>query len=184
MKRQWHHKIENYRGAETARLAEESGGRNDDEPNEEQSGQQTDPDPDSSSQHGAALQQTNHQENNPSPTSSSDEVTARAPDAPLRQQTVAIRDEAADARESEERVPETPTQEQPLEQSLHSHARRTIEGDCSICCEDLSSGGAVVWCRAQCRQNLHADCIDSWHASLEADGRRKTCPYCRTEWAE
>lgn len=178
IKRQWHREIENYRVAETTRLAEESGGRNDDEPNEEESEQQRDPDPDSSSQQEAALQETNHQENNSSPTSSSsDEITAHAPDAPLREQIVAIREEAADARGSEERVPEMPTQEQPHGQSLHSHDRRTIEGDCSICCEDLRSGGAIVWCRAQCRQNFHSSCIDLWHASLEADGRRKTCPY-------
>ena len=54
---------------------------------------------------------------------------------------------------------------------------REVEGDCSICHEDLIGGGATVHCRAQCRQNFHADCIDLWHAVQEVDRRRKNCPY-------
>ena len=54
---------------------------------------------------------------------------------------------------------------------------REVEGDCSICREDLLGGGDIVYCRAQCRQNVHADCVNLWHASQEVDGRTKTCPY-------
>ena len=54
---------------------------------------------------------------------------------------------------------------------------REVEGDCSICHEDLIGDGAIVHCRAQCGQNFHADCIDLWHAVQEVDRRRKTCPY-------
>lgn len=87
-------------------------------------------------------------------------------------------DEAEEEGESEENASEIPTLEQRAQaEAHHTHDRRAIEGDCSICCEDLSSGGDTVWCRAQCRQNFHADCIGIWHTSQEADGRRKTCPY-------
>ena len=89
-----------------------------------------------------------------------------------------LNEDEAQERESEEYASESPTQgPRSREEAHHAHDRRVIEGDCSICCEDLSSGGDTVWCRAQCRQNVHADCIDFWHASQEADGRRKTCPY-------
>lgn len=103
----------------------------------------------------------------------------------LRERENSERDEAeADEREPGEHVHPAPTREQPHGESHHTHDRRAVEGDCSICCEDLSSGGDTPWCRAQCRQNFHADCLNLWHASQEADGRVKTCPYCRTEWAE
>lgn len=86
-------------------------------------------------------------------------------------------DEAEEEGVSEEHVVEAATRERPHEESRHTLERRAVEGDCSICCEELSTGGDTVWCRAQCRQNLHADCLGLWHASQEADGRRKTCPY-------
>lgn len=55
---------------------------------------------------------------------------------------------------------------------------REVEGDCSICREELGrSAGDILWCRAQCRQNFHADCVNLWHAWQEVDGREKTCPY-------
>ena len=71
------------------------------------------------------------------------------------------------------------TQQSQHEDSHPSHHdRRAIEGECAICCEDYSpDGGDTTWCRAQCRQNFHAECIDLWHASQEADEREKTCPY-------
>ena len=80
-------------------------------------------------------------------------------------------------RSSEEHVTEAPVQQQAREESLHNDGRRAIDGDCSICQEDLHSGADTVWCRAQCRQNFHEACIDLWHASQEAGDRRKTCPY-------
>ncbi len=175
MKRQWLHEIENYRAAETARR-EEPGRTANNEPNGEESGQQTIQDPDTSNQQEAVLQEPNHQENSSSTTSSSDERTTPAPDGPIREQPVTPRIEVANEGESEEHVLEPPTQQQPQEQPLHTHDRRPIEGDCSICYEDLNSDTPTVWCRAQCRQNIHADCIDLWHASLEAEDRRKICP--------
>lgn len=84
----------------------------------------------------------------------------------------------AEEAESEENLSEILNQEtQSREAPHHAHDRRDIEGDCSICCEDLNTGGDTVWCRAQCGQNFHTDCIGLWHASQEADESRKTCPY-------
>ena len=176
MKRQWYRKIENYRAAETAHR-EESGRTANIEPNGEESGQRTVPDPVSSSQQEAVRQEPNHQENSSSTNSSPDERTTPAPDRPNREHLVTTRTDVANEGESQAHVLEPPTQQQPQEQSLHTHDRRTIEGDCSICWEDLRSDGPTVWCRAQCRQNFHANCMDLWHASLEAEGRRKTCSH-------
>ncbi|KAF6220515.1 hypothetical protein HO133_002948 [Letharia lupina] len=144
---------------------EEPGRRENNDSNEGESRRQTDPDPNSSSPPEALPQETNQPETNPSPIPSAANLTTP-------------REEAANATSSEAPIPEPPTP------SHHSHDRRPIQGDCSICFEDLSSGGDTVWCRAQCRQNLHAECASLWLASQEAIGRVKTCPYCRAQWAE
>lgn len=101
-----------------------------------------------------------------------DEMAERGNNAP----TV---DEAEGGESSEENVSEIPTPEQPSRQTAqhHAHHRREIEGDCSICCEDLTTAGDTVWCRARCGQNFHADCIGLWLASQEIDRGRRTCPY-------
>ena len=132
---------------------EEPGRRENNDPNEEESRRQTDPDPNSSSPPEALPQETN-----PSPIPSAANLTTP-------------REEAANATSSEAPILEPPTP------SHHSHDRRPIEDDCPICFEDLSSGDDTVWCRAQCRQNLHAECASLWHASQEANDRVKTCPY-------
>ena len=57
-------------------------------------------------------------------------------------------------------------------------SRRPIEGDCSICCEELVGGNDLAWCKAQCGQNFHANCVGIWVASRDEDEiRRGTCPY-------
>ncbi|KAK6005586.1 hypothetical protein QM012_007228 [Aureobasidium pullulans] len=59
--------------------------------------------------------------------------------------------------------------------------RKPIEGDCPICCEELSQEKeAVVWCQAACGNNLHKSCFDQW-AATKGHGQ-VTCPYCRTQW--
>lgn len=59
--------------------------------------------------------------------------------------------------------------------------RKPIEGDCPICCEELSAETeTIVWCQAACGNNLHKSCFDQW-ASARGHGR-VTCPYCRTPW--
>lgn len=86
-------------------------------------------------------------------------------------------EEVTNEGEPEDHAIEAPTQDQTQEESTRAYDRRAIEGDCCICFEDLSSGGDTAWCRAQCRQNFHADCIDTWHASQVANRRAKTCPH-------
>ena len=55
--------------------------------------------------------------------------------------------------------------------------RRRIEGECSICCEDVVDGNDIAWCKARCGQNFHADCIAIWLTTQEGDSGMKTCPY-------
>jgi hypothetical protein len=59
--------------------------------------------------------------------------------------------------------------------------RKPIEGDCPICCEELSQEKeTIVWCQAACGNNLHKSCFDQW-AATKGHGQ-VTCPYCRTQW--
>ena len=51
---------------------------------------------------------------------------------------------------------------------------RPVDGDCPICLEDLNSGDGVIWCKAQCGQNFHRDCINTW---LDNNVAHKTCAY-------
>lgn len=66
--------------------------------------------------------------------------------------------------------------------------RRTIEGDCAICCEDLKQaepeeGNAdLVWCRDGCGQSVHRDCFDSWREHCVAVGSEASCVNCRASW--
>lgn len=166
-------------------IREESGGRDNSETNEEGAlGQQTNAGSDSSSQQQASPQEsTNHQPSNPAPTSPANEPTTHTPATSLQQHPIETREEtqpAADQAEPSSPVPILPSQaQQPQHEDPHPahHDRRAIEGECPICCEDISTGGDTTWCRAQCRQNFHAGCMDLWHASQEADEVVKTCPY-------
>jgi hypothetical protein len=59
--------------------------------------------------------------------------------------------------------------------------RKPIEGDCPICCEELSQEKeTIVWCQVACGNNLHKSCFDQW-AATKGHGQ-VTCPYCRTQW--
>ncbi|KAG9696042.1 hypothetical protein KCU95_g3753, partial [Aureobasidium melanogenum] len=64
--------------------------------------------------------------------------------------------------------------------------RKPIEGDCPICCEELSQEKeTIVWCQAACGNNLHKTCFDQWAATQWAATKghgQVTCPYCRTQW--
>lgn len=60
--------------------------------------------------------------------------------------------------------------------------RKPIEGDCPICFSGLSEEReAVVWCRAECGQNMHQECFETW-ARSKGSGGKVTCPMCRSEW--
>jgi hypothetical protein len=54
-------------------------------------------------------------------------------------------------------------------------SRKAIQGDCSICTEDVAGFAPVDFCES-CGQNFHTRCIDGW---LQ---REQTCPLCRLEW--
>ena len=161
-------------------VREESGGRENNESSEEASRRQTNSKLDTSSQQEASSQRTaNHHSNNPSLPSSPGERMAHTPTAPIQEHHSTTREEEGQAQEatSEEveiaseaepsqHIP-TPVQEPQHEGSnLVHHDRRAIEGECPICTEDFSSGDNTVWCRAQCRQNIHAGCMDSWRLVL------------------
>ena len=159
-----------------------SGGRESNEPREE-SREPTGPEPDSSSRQAAAPRQS---DTSSSPSSANPPIPSRATPQEVSTSTrVEEQDQDQGQETSEEAEPPQPTSEpstqpqQPQHEPSHltQHSRRPIEGDCSICCEDLGGGDDTTWCRAQCKQNFHADCINLWHVSEEVDARVKTCPY-------
>ena len=160
-------------------IREELGGRENNESDGEEPRQQRNPRPDSSSRQDAPSRET---AGNAPPTSPTDEPIPQRTAPPL-QESIATREAHQEAVTEAGPSAAVPSASTPAQHPQHAdshaahHDRRAIEGDCSICCEDLSSGGTTTWCRAQCRQNFHADCIDLWHASQEVDGRVKTCPY-------
>ena len=176
-------------------VGEESGGSRDSGPDGDEPGQQAGHNADSSSPREDPFQQTTvHQSNNSSSSSPTNEPTTRTSAVPPQEHHSTARAEeeqiaasaaaAAETAEPLQPVPEPSTQAQRQSQqsprhqdSHHTHRnRRAIEGECSICCEDLSDG-ETTWCRAQCGQNFHADCMSLWHAALEANERAKTCPH-------
>ncbi|KAL6720074.1 hypothetical protein ACLMJK_001995 [Lecanora helva] len=53
------------------------------------------------------------------------------------------------------------------EASVRSFSRRPIEGECSICTDSLANGSELSWCRMQCGQNFHAECVNTWLESQE-----------------
>ncbi|KAK4125366.1 hypothetical protein N657DRAFT_550665, partial [Parathielavia appendiculata] len=60
--------------------------------------------------------------------------------------------------------------------------RKPVNGDCPICFCELE-GEAVVWCRAECGQNVHKGCFETWAATKRKQGAGEvTCPYCRSVW--
>ena len=54
-------------------------------------------------------------------------------------------------------------------------SRKPVEGDCSVCTEDIAGFTEISYCKA-CGQNFHTKCIDEW---LQ---RERTCPLCRLDW--
>lgn len=74
-------------------------------------------------------------------------------------------------------TPQSPTPS-PVPTQTHQHplpTRKPLSGPCTICCEDLRDEENISWCKAQCGQNFHADCVGVWLAILE-DGQG-TCPF-------
>lgn len=75
--------------------------------------------------------------------------------------------------------PSVPSQAAPpVPTQTHQHllpTRRPISEPCTICCEDLRTEENISWCKAQCGQNFHADCVGVWLATL--DEGQGTCPF-------
>ncbi|KAG8527989.1 uncharacterized protein KY384_006905 [Bacidia gigantensis] len=62
-----------------------------------------------------------------------------------------------------------------------SSNRKPCEGDCPICFMPFSPDEEeIVWCRAACGNNVHADCFEQWAKSQA--GKEVKCVYCRTPW--
>tara|TARA_R110002003_G_scaffold198_1_gene15440 strand:+ start:4183 stop:5007 length:825 start_codon:yes stop_codon:yes gene_type:complete len=58
--------------------------------------------------------------------------------------------------------------------------RKPVEGECAICHEDLDpTVDDITFCRAECGQNVHEDCMNDWKRSKNA---ATTCPMCRKRW--
>ncbi|KAJ4983600.1 SWIM zinc finger protein [Stagonosporopsis vannaccii] len=59
--------------------------------------------------------------------------------------------------------------------------RKTIEGECPICYDELNiENDEIVYCKASCGNNVHKACMQSW--IQVATSGRATCPYCRAPW--
>jgi hypothetical protein len=59
--------------------------------------------------------------------------------------------------------------------------RKPIEGECSICHEDMHEDDEeIVFCRT-CGSNFHHDCIKQWEQQNQSDDDTAiaTCPLCR-----
>ena len=57
-----------------------------------------------------------------------------------------------------------------------SVSQRLIEEKCSICLEDMNHEQSLSWCRSQCGQSFHANCIGIWHVGQEDSGSAQNCP--------
>ena len=70
------------------------------------------------------------------------------------------------------------------EESEKDGHRKPIEGECPICVVDFEpdSGEKILYCKASCGNNIHADCFNMWKATKPAG--RVTCPFCRSPWQD
>mmetsp|Transcript_41547 Transcript_41547/g.66805 ORF Transcript_41547/g.66805 Transcript_41547/m.66805 type:complete len:111 (+) Transcript_41547:750-1082(+) len=42
----------------------------------------------------------------------------------------------------------------------------------------------VTYCKAQCGQNVHTECIDRYCISQRKRNQQPMCPYCRAPWQQ
>ncbi|KAI5809581.1 hypothetical protein DFH27DRAFT_476176 [Peziza echinospora] len=68
--------------------------------------------------------------------------------------------------------------------STKSNQKPLDADDCPICYYefDISAPQDIVFCRAQCGSNLHAQCFKEWAASRASSNEPVTCVMCRTPW--
>lgn len=74
--------------------------------------------------------------------------------------------------------------ETPAGDDEHRGKRKSVEGECAICCVDFEpeSREKVVYCKAACGNNIHAECFKMWAATRR--GQAVTCPFCRSPWED
>ena len=61
--------------------------------------------------------------------------------------------------------------------TVRGFPRQPTEGECPICSEDFANESILAWCRAQCGQNYHANCVYRWLSSQEDNGGVPSCPH-------
>jgi len=61
--------------------------------------------------------------------------------------------------------------------------RRAIEGDCSICHEEILLGHKETTFCKSCGANIHHHCIEQWKTRT-AEGQVTSCPLCRQDWVD
>ncbi|KAI8921619.1 hypothetical protein BC831DRAFT_476341 [Entophlyctis helioformis] len=58
--------------------------------------------------------------------------------------------------------------------------------DCAICYESMTAAdqaaGKLDWCRAQCGNSYHKECIDNWIEHARRTRSDVTCAFCRSKW--
>lgn len=53
----------------------------------------------------------------------------------------------------------------------HDGSRKPVQGDCPVCFMEFEPAHEeIVWCRAQCGQNIHKVCFERWAASQRQSG--------------
>lgn len=88
---------------------------------------------------------------------------------------------SSELKEIFDKAPPLPSQQ--AEETQKDGKRKLIDGECPICCVDFDpedAGEEVVYCKAGCGNNVHAECFRRWAATKK--GQEVTCPFCRTVW--
>lgn len=89
---------------------------------------------------------------------------------------------SSDLKEIFEQAPPLPSAT--AEESEKDGNRKPIQGECPICVVDFEpdSGEKILYCKASCGNNIHADCFNMWKATKPTG--RVTCPFCRSPWQD
>ena len=60
--------------------------------------------------------------------------------------------------------------------------RRSIDGECPICQDEIFPQEQLVWCKTGCGRTVHESCFQSWEDECRQSGRSVTCGLCRAAW--
>lgn len=99
-------------------------------------------------------------------------IVEEAPKGPLREAGVMAQDVVVEQYQQSSEAPD-------------EEGRRPLEGECTICYEDLAAGDEnqspgekTTYCK-KCGNNFHSMCLQNWHRAQ----RNPTCPLCRQSMA-